>query len=30
MSDAVEEPQEATTPDEPAEVIDLDDVPQKK
>ena len=30
LSDAVEEPQEATTPDDPAEIIDIDDVPQKK
>lgn len=30
ISDSVEEPQEATTPDDPAEIIDIDDVPQKK
>lgn len=30
ISDSVEEAHEATTPDEPAEVIDIDDVPQKK
>jgi hypothetical protein len=30
ISDSVEEPSVATTPDQPAEVIDLDDVPQKK
>ena len=30
ISDAVEEAHEATTPDEPAEIIDIDDVPQKK
>ena len=30
ISDSVEEPSEATTPDQPAEVIDIDDVPQKK
>ncbi|NYE36325.1 hypothetical protein F4692_001429 [Nocardioides cavernae] len=29
ISDAVEDPHEATTPDEPAEVIDIDDVPRK-
>lgn len=29
ISDAVEDPHEATTPDEPAEVIDIDDVPKK-
>lgn len=29
MSDSVEEAHEATTPDEPAEVIDIDDAPQK-
>jgi ElaB/YqjD/DUF883 family membrane-anchored ribosome-binding protein len=30
ISDSAEEAHEATTPDEPAEVIDIDDVPQKK
>lgn len=30
ISDSVEEPSEATTPDEPAEIIDIDDVPQRK
>ena len=30
ISDAVEEAHDATTPDEPAEIIDLDDVPNKK
>jgi hypothetical protein len=30
ISDSVEEAHEATTPDAPAEVIDIDDVPQKK
>ena len=30
ISDNVEEPSEATTPDDPAEIIDIDDVPQKK
>jgi len=30
ISDAVEEAHEPTTPDEPADVIDIDDVPQKK
>jgi hypothetical protein len=30
ISDSVEEPSEATTPDQPAEIIDIDDVPQKK
>ncbi|MCW2738337.1 hypothetical protein [Nocardioides sp.] len=30
ISDSVEEAHEATTPDEPAEVIDIDDVPHKK
>ena len=30
ISDSVEEPSVATTPDQPAEVIDIDDVPQKK
>ena len=30
ISDSVEEPSEATTPDEPAEIIDIDDVPHKK
>lgn len=30
ISDSVEEAHEATTPDEPAEIIDIDDVPQKK
>ena len=30
VSDAAEEPHPATTPDEPAEIIDIDDVPQKK
>ncbi len=29
ISDAVEDPHEATTPDEPAEVIDIEDVPKK-
>jgi hypothetical protein len=29
ISDSVEEAHEATTPDEPAEIIDIDDVPQK-
>ncbi len=28
ISDSVEEPQEATTPDRPADVIDIDDVPE--
>jgi hypothetical protein len=30
VSDAAEQPHPATTPDEPAEIIDIDDVPQKK
>lgn len=30
VSDAAEEPHPATTPDDPAEIIDIDDVPQKK
>lgn len=30
ISDNAEEPSEATTPDDPAEIIDIDDVPQKK
>ena len=30
ISDSVEGAHEATTPDEPAEIIDIDDVPQKK
>jgi hypothetical protein len=30
ISDSVEEPSEATTPDQPAEIIDIDDVPHKK
>jgi hypothetical protein len=30
ISDSVEEAHEATTPDEPAEVIDIEDVPKKK
>jgi hypothetical protein len=30
MSDSAEEPHEATTPDEPADVIDVEDVPKKK
>ena len=29
ISDSVEEAHDATTPDEPAEIIDIDDVPQK-
>ncbi len=30
ISDSAEEAHEATTPDEPADIIDIDDVPQKK
>jgi hypothetical protein len=30
ISDSVEEPHGATSPDEPAEVIDIEDVPKKK
>ena len=30
ISDSVEEAHDATTPDEPAEIIDIDDVPNKK
>ena len=30
ISDAVEEAHDATTPDEPAEIIDIEDVPKKK
>ena len=30
ISDSVEEAHEATTPDEPAEIVDIDDVPQDK
>lgn len=30
ISDSVEEAHDATSPDEPAEIIDIDDVPQKK
>jgi hypothetical protein len=30
LSDAVEEPHEVTTPDEPAEVVDVEPTPKKK
>ena len=30
ISDSVEEAHDATTPDEPAEIIDIEDVPKKK
>ena len=30
ISDSAEEAHDATTPDEPAEIIDIEDVPKKK